>query len=78
MKQWLKEALHNCVAHPLMMFLPNSVAIPLHDKTAKWAYPVAKEEVSKSEIKVLLDRFEEGLQKWEPVISKKTEGSPDK
>ena len=37
-KQWLKECTHNCLVHPLMMFLPVSVGNKLHDKNANWCW----------------------------------------
>lgn len=36
MKQWLKEFVHNCVVHPMMPFLPTSLANVLHDLNGQW------------------------------------------
>lgn len=59
MKQWLKAALHNCIAHPLIMFLPKKLVTPLHDKTAEWAFGKEEKlvELSKSEVLVLMERY---------------------
>lgn len=38
MKQWLKEFIHNCIVHPLMMVLPSDKATRLHDINANWAF----------------------------------------
>ena len=38
MKKWLAKALHNCIAHPLLMILPSKLSHPIHDKTAEWAF----------------------------------------
>ena len=38
MKQWLKDFTHNCIVHPLMMFLPKKLAHELHDRNANWAF----------------------------------------
>mgnify|MGYP003622696299 CR=1 FL=1 len=38
MKQWLKDFTHNCIVHPMMMFLPRKWAHELHDKNANWAF----------------------------------------
>lgn len=38
MKRWLKDFLHNAIIHPLMVFLPVSVANELHDTNANWAF----------------------------------------
>jgi hypothetical protein len=38
MKQWLKDFVHNCIAHPLMPFLPPKLATEWHDKNANWAF----------------------------------------
>jgi len=35
---WVKDASHNIIIHPLMMFLPNSWGQALHDWNAEWAY----------------------------------------
>ena len=35
MKQWLKDFTHNCIIHPLMMFIPKKWAHPLHDRYVK-------------------------------------------
>jgi hypothetical protein len=38
MKNWLKAFTHNCVVHPMMMFLPIKTANWLHDANANWAF----------------------------------------
>lgn len=38
MKQWLKEAVHNCIIHPLLPFLPEKIGDKLHRKNALWTY----------------------------------------
>lgn len=38
MKQWLKDFTHNCIVHPLMMFIPKKLAHNLHDRNANWAF----------------------------------------
>lgn len=38
MKQWLKEFTHNCLIHPLMMFVPQKVACSMHDRHADWCF----------------------------------------
>lgn len=38
MKQWLKDFTHNCIIHPLMMFIPKKYAHPLHDRNADWCW----------------------------------------
>ncbi len=50
MKQWLKSFIHNCIIHPLMMFVPRDFAHEMHDRNADWAFG--------------LDRYDEiGLEK---------------
>ena len=38
MKQWLKEFIHNCIVHPLMMVLPYDKATRLHDINANYTF----------------------------------------
>ena len=38
MKQWLKEFIHNCIVHPLMMVLPSDKATRLHDINANFTF----------------------------------------
>ena len=38
MKQWLKDFTHNCIVHPLMMFIPKKWANELHDRNADWCW----------------------------------------
>lgn len=38
MKQWLKDFTHNCIVHPLMMFLPKNIATKMHDTNATWCW----------------------------------------
>ncbi len=38
MKQWLKDFTHNCIVHPLMMFMPKKWAHALHDRNADWCW----------------------------------------
>ena len=35
-KMWLVDVLHNCVAHPLMPFLPRKWGVEFHDWTIKF------------------------------------------
>jgi len=37
-KQWLKDASHNIIVHPLMMFLPKKLGNAMHDRNANWAF----------------------------------------
>ena len=38
MKLWLKSFTHNCIVHPLMMFMPKKWAHEMHDRNADWAF----------------------------------------
>ena len=38
MCKWFKEFTHNCIVHPLMMFLPREWGDELHDRNADWAF----------------------------------------
>lgn len=38
MIQWLRDATHNLVVHPLMMFLPARLGTAMHDRNAAWAF----------------------------------------
>lgn len=38
--KWLKGFVHNCIVHPLMPFLPETVAVKLHDRNGDWAFGV--------------------------------------
>ena len=38
MKQWLKDFIHNCFIHPLMMFMPRSMGNRMHDVNADWTF----------------------------------------
>ena len=38
MKNWLKCFVHNCIVHPLMMFMPKKWAHEMHDRNADWAF----------------------------------------
>ena len=38
MKNWLKSFVHNCIVHPLMMFMPKKWAHEMHDRNADWAF----------------------------------------
>ena len=38
MKQWLKDFTHNCIVHPMMMFMPKKWANQLHDRNAGWCW----------------------------------------
>ena len=40
--KWIKSFVHNCIAHPAMMFLPEKIGNRFHDFTANWAYPDEK------------------------------------
>ena len=40
MRQWLKEFIHNCIVHPLMMVLPTETAGRWHDLNANWAFGI--------------------------------------
>lgn len=35
---WFKEVVHNCIIHPLMVFLPSYLATRMHDRNADWAF----------------------------------------
>jgi len=37
-KNWLKAFTHNCIVHPLMMFVPRSFGDKMHDRNANWAF----------------------------------------
>ena len=60
MKKWLAKALHNCIAHPLLMILPSKLSHPIHDKTAEWAFGKEEEmvELSRTEVLVLMERYD--------------------
>jgi len=38
MKTWLKAFAHNCIVHPMMMFMPAALGDRLHDWNATWAF----------------------------------------
>ena len=38
MKQWLKDFTHNCIVHPIMMFIPKKLACEIHDRNADWCW----------------------------------------
>ena len=38
MKQWLKDFTHNCIVHPMMMFMPKKWANQLHERNADWCW----------------------------------------
>lgn len=68
MKQWLKDFSHNCIVHPMMMFLPKKFAHKLHDRNANWVFGLDRcdkltlESVRTKptvEIAVLMERFED-------------------
>jgi len=40
--KWFKDFSHNCIIHPLMMFLPVGLGTRMHDKNATWAYGLEK------------------------------------
>ena len=40
LKQWLKEFVHNCICHPLLMLLPRNLACELHSRNAIWAFNI--------------------------------------
>lgn len=67
MKQWLKDFTHNCIVHPMMMFMPKKWAHELHDRHADWAFglnrydELALENIknkSTTKVLVLLDQYE--------------------
>ena len=35
---WFKSATHNCIIHPIIMFLPDSIGGRLHDRNATWVW----------------------------------------
>lgn len=37
-KQWLKDFTHNCIIHPLLMFLPADIGTKIHNKHADWCW----------------------------------------
>lgn len=37
-REWVKDAVHNCLVHPLLPFLPTSIGDQLHDASARWPY----------------------------------------
>lgn len=43
-KDWLGSVLHNCIAHPLMPFLPERWGTRFHDWTAQYLPPEAEGE----------------------------------
>lgn len=45
MKQYLKEFVHNVIVHPLMMFVPTSVACVMHDRNVDWAFKERVDEL---------------------------------
>lgn len=36
--EWVRDAVHNCLVHPLLPFLPARVGDRLHEASARWAY----------------------------------------
>ena len=38
MKTWLKAFTHNCIVHPMMMFVPGRIGDKMHDWNADWAF----------------------------------------
>ena len=42
LKYWLGSVLHNCIAHPLMPFIPKTLGDQFHDWTIKY-WPPYKE-----------------------------------
>lgn len=59
-KTWLKYFVHNCIVHPILPFVPKSVAHTLHDVNADWAF---KKEIvlpkQPVEVKTFLDDMED-------------------
>lgn len=49
MKLWLKSFTHNCIVHPLMMFIPKKWAHELHDRNADWAFDLNRYDELKLE-----------------------------
>ena len=37
-KQWLKDFTHNCIIHPLLMFLPADIGTKIHNKHSDWCW----------------------------------------
>lgn len=35
---FLKQLVHNCIVHPLLMVLPESLGTKLHDRNGDWAF----------------------------------------
>lgn len=48
---WFRSMIHNCIVHPLLMFLPVRLSTRLHDKNANWAYKVVFDELKLEGIK---------------------------
>ena len=38
MRKYFKEFTHNCLVHPMMMFIPRKWGDALHDRNADWAF----------------------------------------
>lgn len=38
MRQWFKDFIHNSIVHPILPFLPISIANKIHDANASWAF----------------------------------------
>lgn len=49
MKNWLKCFVHNCIVHPLMMFMPKKWAHEMHDRNADWAFSLDRYDELKLE-----------------------------
>lgn len=54
MRHWIKNVVHNSVAHPLMPFLPSELGTELHDVTARWAFPHSQSS-DRPEVEALYD-----------------------
>jgi hypothetical protein len=46
---WVKVAIHNCLIHPLIPFIPKACAAQLHERNGKWAYSEDEDESGKLE-----------------------------
>lgn len=76
-KTWLKYAVHNCIVHPVLPFIPKSIAHTLHDVNADWAFKKEKQKPAKkkqvTEVKTFLDELEEKRPYVDPSIWKKAQ-----
>jgi len=53
---WLKAFTHNCIVHPLMMFVPREIGDKMHDRNANWAFSLNRYDELALERKAEMDK----------------------